>query len=273
MESRAWGPAVSAAPLICTWLLYVSKDSIVKLLPSNRRVSEWLAGNFLFRKLFLIRKVFLAKRRLSHYSQFAEDISIRGKFPADYQGFFVDVGCFHPFKFNNTWLLYKRGWRGVNIDIDDIKIEAFNMIRKQDENIAACVSDQTGSLKFYRNGLFSVMNSVDEEFGKKHGQAVSEVPARSLTSIIDDTRFSGRHIDLLSVDAEGHDLNVIKSLDFERYRPKLIAVETHEPTFDRVQETALYQHLEQLGYTMVAWCGFTLLMASSEHCRQLTSAA
>ena len=44
-------------------------------------------------------------------------------FPKKYKGFFVDVGCFHPIKYNNTYRLYRKGWRGVNIDIDAIKIE------------------------------------------------------------------------------------------------------------------------------------------------------
>ncbi len=41
------------------------------------------------------------------------------------------------------------------------------------------------------------------------------------------SKYQGRQIDLLSVDAEAHDFEVIESLDFNRYSPRLIAVETH----------------------------------------------
>ena len=34
------------------------------------------------------------------------------------KGIYIDVGCNHPIKYNNTYLLYKKGWRGINIDAD-----------------------------------------------------------------------------------------------------------------------------------------------------------
>ena len=37
-------------------------------------------------------------------------------------GIYIDVGCNHPIKFNNTYLLYKRGWSGINIDLDSKSI-------------------------------------------------------------------------------------------------------------------------------------------------------
>lgn len=245
----------------------------MSFLSSEKKTPQWFENNVLFRKLFLWRKVFLTNHRKSHYSQFGEDISVRLKFPEDYRGFFVDVGCYHPVKMNNTWALYRRGWRGINIDIDKIKIEAFDLRRKEDVNIAACVSDRKGPLKFYRRGFYSLMNSVDQDFGQKHGEFVEEVPCRTLTSIIDETRYKDCPIDFLSVDAEGHDLSVIRSLDFDRYCPRLIAIESHEPTLKQVEATELYQTLCDRGYTMVAWCGFTLILASPEHQQQLGCAA
>ena len=41
------------------------------------------------------------------------------------KGFFIDIGCHHPFKANNTFLLYKSGWSGMNIDLNKISIDLF----------------------------------------------------------------------------------------------------------------------------------------------------
>ena len=58
----------------------------------------FIEQNPIFRKLFLLRKLFFIKTKTNHYSQFAEDVSIVRFFPKNYKGFFVDVGCFHPKK-------------------------------------------------------------------------------------------------------------------------------------------------------------------------------
>ena len=54
---------------------------------------------------------------LLSYSQQAEDLSIQRYFGEEkMNGFFVDVGAFDPIKYSNTYLFYKKGWRGINIE-------------------------------------------------------------------------------------------------------------------------------------------------------------
>lgn len=233
---------------------------------------SWMEKNLIFRKLFLLRKIFLTKTRFSHYSQFAEDVSIGRFFPKGHKGFFVDVGCFHPKKYNNTWMLYKKGWRGINIDIDSIKVEGFDIIRPDDVNIHSAVSDKEGETTYWANGFYSLATSLDSSFteGKK-GYIQKTVQSDTLTHIIDKTRYKGKKIDFLSVDAEGHDFEVLQSLDFDRYDPSLIAVETHKALFPEVLETNLYKFLVGKKYCLVGWCGLTLLMANKSLQRTLVN--
>ena len=53
----------------------------------------------------------------------------------------MDIGCFHPIRYNNTYLLYKSGWRGINIDLNPLTIELFDFLRTEDININAAISD------------------------------------------------------------------------------------------------------------------------------------
>ena len=225
----------------------------------------WLERNWFFRKLFLLRKSFLIKSKQKHYAQFAEDVSVSRLFPDGFVGFFVDVGCFHPKKHSNTWKLYKDGWRGINVDIDSIKIEAFRLVRPEDISIACAVSTAEGEVEYWSNGFYSLTVSLDDEYVEgKDGYVKKSVEAKRLSTIIDETKYRDRQIDFLSVDAEGHDLQVLQSLDFEQYDPRLIAVEIHEAGFRRVVETDLYKFLEEKGYSLVGWCGLTLLMANKD---------
>ena len=223
----------------------------------------WVENHPMFRIAFLFRKLYLTKAKASHYSQFAEDVSILRCFDKNYRGFFVDVGCFHPRKYNNTWQLYRRGWRGINIDLDPIKVKGFDIARPFDINIASAVSNTEGETAYYSKGLYSLMTSLDARFaaGKK-GYVKKTTQCKKLSSILDESKYKDREIDFLSVDAEGHDLEGLQSLDFERYKPKLIATETHHPLFREVSETPHFKLLTEKGYCLVGWCGLTLLMAN-----------
>ena len=98
---------------------------------------------------------------------------------------------------------------------------------------------------------------------------VKEVVSKRLSTVLDETKYKNQKIDLLSVDVEGHDFEVITSLDFERYNPSLIVVESYEPTLERVEKTEVYQFLKSKNYSLVGWCGQSLLMASDEFQKSL----
>lgn len=234
--------------------------------PSHSHLPTWLAENWLFRKLFLLRKMYLTQRKFSHYGQFAEDVSIVRHFPKEAAGFFVDVGGFHPVKYNNTYTLYRRGWRGVNIDLDPIKIDGFDMLRPQDVNIACAISDVPGEVTVWSSGFYSGTTSLDPDFAETYGGDLRSytVQADTLTNVLDRTRFEGQSIDFLNVDVEGHDLPVLRSLDFERYQPGVIAVESHHEELSNVIEGPLFRFLSERGYDLVNWTGVTLILKRTD---------
>ena len=223
-------------------------------------------NNWLLRKLFLFRKIWLSRTSFRHYSQYGEDVPTYIHLAPIKQGFFVDVGCFHPIKYNNTYRWYRKGWRGVNIDLDPIKIEAFQMVRPKDENLVYAI-DRNGDGELrdcYSFGRYSLLSTLDSEFAEsqvKLGRqyTIHKVPVATLDYVLDRTRFSGRKIDLLSVDAEGHDLAILQSLSFERYSPGLILVELHLTPIGKVMASPLYRYLGDKGYDLVNWVGPTLV--------------
>lgn len=223
---------------------------------SARRSNIW-------QKLFLLRKIYLTKIFRLYYSQFGEDIILKDfMLKTANDGFYVDVGCYHPRKYSNTYRLYKRGWRGINIDLDELKVKAFNMARPQDCNITAAISDREETVKLYSFGAYSLFSTIDEETALKERdqiKSVRKIKTRTLDEVIQETRFAGKQIDLLSIDAEGHDLNVLRSLNLEKYQPRLIIIETHLLRFDLIEGSELYQFLKQKGYYLINWIGFSLI--------------
>lgn len=232
----------------------------------------WLERNRLFRKLYVLR-------RLAHHTKHVyfsdtdtyvkklfkhlQDIKAVSKI-----GFYVDVGCFHPVNINTTYALYRQGWRGINIDVDSIKVEAFDLRRPRDINIACAVSDKTGEMRYWRKGLWSGLNSLEEstlEMHEKSDWREIQVKVDTLTNLIDQTSYKDSPIDFLSVDVEGHELAVLRSLDFSRYKPKAVCVETWSSALCDVIQSDVYRFMEAQGYVLVNWIDLNLIFLHKDY--------
>ena len=160
-----------------------------------------------------------------------EDIVIEKilkKLKINKKGFYVDVGCNHPVRNNNTFLLHKKGWEGVNIDVNKFSIDLFNHARPKDVNIAALISNQKKFIELYYQKEFSVLNTTIKSLAKQHFNdwfLHRKVKATTLNSILSKSRFKNKQIDFLNIDVEGGELNVLKSLNFKNYKPKVICIE------------------------------------------------
>jgi hypothetical protein len=82
------------------------------------------------------------------------------------KGFYVDVGAHHPLRFSNTYLFYKKGWRGINIDATPGSMKLFNKIRPEDTNIESPVSNTHRKMSYY---IFDepALNSFSSKLSKK----------------------------------------------------------------------------------------------------------
>jgi FkbM family methyltransferase len=133
------------------------------------------------------------------------------------KGFFVEVGAYQPVAFSQTWELEQRGWDGLLID--PIPAHAQNLRRERRARVfeVACGRpEQHGlTMPMYTAGGLS-------SFHRAHGPTI-EVQVVTLDSVLMDA--SVQHIDFLSVDVEGSELDVLRGFLFERYRPRLILLE------------------------------------------------
>ena len=100
------------------------------------------------KKIFLIIYYFFNiifkknKYRKISYSYGSVDLLLEHIFKNQSHGFYIDVGCQHPVMNNNTYLLYKKGWNGINIDLDKKNIDLFSFYRKRDLNINVAISSR-----------------------------------------------------------------------------------------------------------------------------------
>ena len=183
-----------------------------------------------------------------------EDLNILNFFKDKRDGFYVDVGCFHPIDRNNTYLLYLKNWRGINIDISQFSIDLFNFLRPDDFNLHCAVTEKNQIIKTYFQKELSQLSTINEVQAKKVFQGkikTKEIQSYSLDHIIENSKFYNKEIDLLDIDVEGADYKVLLGLNFERYKPKLICVEIHNKN---IKDDVIYKFLIKKSYVHI-WSG------------------
>jgi FkbM family methyltransferase len=199
--------------------------------------------------------------------QFGEVVAVMDFFKGRQSGFFVDVGAHHPRCLSNTFALHRKGWCGVNIDLHRHNIALFNIVRPSDVNVCAAISSEERDLSLFEFAPISVYNTLSREDAdtvkREKGLAYSirTVRTRTLDSVLAEHGFSDRQIDFLSVDVEGHDLEVLRSLDFDLHKPTLVCVELHEPDIRKIIDNPLYKFVTDRGYRLFAWPKPSLLFA------------
>jgi FkbM family methyltransferase len=214
---------------------------------------------FLHSLKFLISGFFqrvLDPHRIASYSQGAEDRIIRSILGNTQNGYYVDVGCNDPQRFSNTFALYRQGWSGINIDANQYLIGKHRRLKKRDISVCAVVSDKEQEVIFteFNDSLVSSIDAkqVDKWKGRREIKRQTKLKTVSLNEILEEYN-APKFFDLLSIDVEGHDFEVLCSIDLATYRPKLIVVEMHGLDISELPKSTIYQYLASHNYGLVGY--------------------
>ena len=229
----------------------------------------------------LIKKIYYEKYTKKSYSISNVDLIINRMFSKKNNGIFIDLGCNHPIKFNNTYLLYKRGWRGINIDLDKKSIEEFNKIRNKDYNLQSLISsepDEEKEIYYYHSR--SAINTVSEELIKyrktdKNKIKVIKQKTETLENVIERSPFKNNSIDFLSIDIENHEYEALKNFNFNKYKIQVIVTEIHDLNQDKLEiynqslefvlNSKIYKLLENNGYKLINWVNSDFIFIHKNH--------
>lgn len=199
---------------------------------------------------------------ISSYSQTGEDRIIQSLLGNNLEGFYVDVGCNHPRLYSNTFSLYTRGWKGLNIDANKELICLYKDLRPKDISVCALVSNKEQELTFteFNDSAVSSVNNIHVAEWETRSNIVNQtkIKAVPLNKILSEYAIP-KKFDLLSIDVEGHDYEVLLSLDLNIYRPKLIVIEIHEMDLLKIYNNKIFNYLHEQEYTMVGyivWNGY-----------------
>jgi FkbM family methyltransferase len=210
-------------------------------------------------KRLLRRGISIEHSKIS-FSQCGEDILIEYIF--NLRGIsnpsYIDIGANHPIRLNNTYKFYLKGSSGINVEPNQQLIEQFISIRPKDNNLNVGIADSASELTFY---MFTddTLNTFSYDESKKIVDAgyilIDKKTVQSKT--VDDilrVNWNDSFPDLLSIDVEGLDFEIIRSINFDKYYPKIICAETAEysPIGAGSKRLDMMDYIQSKGYTLYA---------------------
>ena len=211
----------------------------------------------ILRKLHIIQNIYIKHKffiKKKSYSMDNEDTAVLNHFKDKKYGFYVDVGCYHPIHRNNTYLLHKKNWSGINIDTSELSIDLFNYMRPNDLNYNCAISNKNEIISLFYQKELSQLSTTDKDQAETSFQGnIKEkaIQAFTLDEILNKDKFKDVKIDFLDIDVEGADLKVLEGLSFDKFKPELVCVEIHAK---EIKQSNIYNFLVDKNYVLY-WSG------------------
>lgn len=194
------------------------------------------------------------------YSQYSQDKYLYDKFfNTTRDGVFVDVGAHDGISLNNTLFFEESlNWNGINIEPIPLVFEKLKENRPKCINLNCAISNEnTENAPFilghgYTEMLSGLLNSYDPRHYERMNREIIQyggkneiinVKTRSLESIFDE--YNIRHVQYLTIDAEGGESNIIKSINFNKVFIDIIQFE------DNYDNTGIVEYLNSQGYIYI----------------------
>ena len=186
-------------------------------------------NNSLFKRLYFLFENFRTRKLIRNYTVVGIDLLLDLFFKSINikKGIYVDIGCNHPIFNNSTYILYKNGWSGINIDLDFHYVDLFNYFRPDDFNKQIACS-----------------------------------------------KYKDNKVNFLSIDVEGHEINVLKGFDIEKYSPDIVVIEYvdlsmkkeefYNNNIDKVLDSEISTYMRPHGYSFVNWLNQDLVFVNNK---------
>ena len=166
------------------------------------------------------------------YAQHQEDAILRGLFSDAETGYYVDIGANDPTFLSVTKYFYDRGWRGINVEPVPHLAQRLQRDRPGDLTLNIGISEQSGSLTLYECPLIHGWSTFVAPLARVYRQrglplAERTIPVMTMTELFD--AHVDRPVDFLKIDVEGNETEVLRGIDWERCRPRVLVIENAWP--------------------------------------------
>jgi len=264
-------PSVKQIPVIGDGkMLYVVCSEKKGVLWDSLRESiirRFLSETLLHRDVYKLIIEKAIKSGIKFTAMAAQDIMAFLFFHDKAHGFYVEIGAHNGYSGSTTYWAEQLGWNGICVEPQK---ELFSQLRRRRScalyNYA--VSDETRKdVEFYTFSEAEGWSGIADTMTAKHVSAANEYRfGYSSISKVDTITFNDmmkdfpdiNHIDFISIDTEGHEMNVLRSIDFEKYTFGLMTVETKE-------DGDVVEYINSKGYKPLLTAGSDVVFVQEDY--------
>ncbi len=226
----------------------------------------------------ILKELYYNKYSKKSFSISSVDLILDRIFSNFKDGIYLDIGCNHPIKYNNTYLLFKKGWKGINVDLDSDSIKQFNLMRRNDHNVNELITSKDNEEKdlyFYHRR--SAINTISKDLAEKRQTKpinIKKLKGLSINTIIEESPFKNKKINLLSIDIENYEYEALKEFNFNKYNIDVIVsevtdldsstLELHNNSLEKITESKIYNLLTRNNYKLINWVNSDLVFINKK---------
>lgn len=193
---------------------------------------------------------------MAYYSQFGQDFYILKYFNNKNDGFFIEIGAYNGVSFSNTKKMEDIGWDGICVEPNPVMFEKVEKARKCHKyNVALAESDC--EKEFVQiSGNCAVLSGIREDYHPEHvkriedeiqkdGGNIDNIKVRAITFSTLMADFPHiKTIDYISIDTEGNEFKILKTIDFNKYDIKTLSIENN------YDDTEIREFMKNAGYRL-----------------------
>lgn len=238
-------------------------DALFRFLPAKMQFK--IRSSILGQVIIVAKSYQLSLKSQKYYSQNGED-RILEKYLKEKKGFYLDIGSGDPVRGSNTFFLYKKGWSGILIDPLTRNIFSSKILRRRDKIIQGIVGVANEKSPFFEMYPYEYSTTnidiVNDLVARRKGRLERKIILDSFSVSELNLSINLDQPSLLSVDCEGLDLEVLKTIDLKISNFRVVCVEDFD--FNPVSKlSAIDQYLNENGYEIVDRMGLSSIYVKS----------
>ena len=201
---------------------------MLSVLPFGKQITVLIGNNWVYKRNF---------GRIKFQGENFQDMIAYMYLPKKKDGFYIDIGANDGLIGNNTYIFEQIGWKGICIEPQpDVFRQYLTKFRNCDCYNAALSSSSNESVEFFQahganalSGLNKGMSEDHKNWAKEYGK-VEIIKVKTITFDEIMKKYPEiKEIDFMSIDVEGYEMEILKTIDFEKYKFNLITIEKSEP--------------------------------------------
>jgi FkbM family methyltransferase len=224
---------------------------LLTVLPFGKRIVALIGNNWAFKRNF---------GKIRFQGQFFQDMIAYMYLPKKKDGFYIDIGANDGLMSSNTYIFEQIGWKGICVEPQPNIFKYYlKKFRNCDCYNVALSSHSNENVEFFQayganalSGLNEGMSEAHKNWAKEYGKVEIIKVKTMIFSELMEKYPSITEIDFMSIDVEGHEMEILKTIDFEKYKFKLITIEKSEPE-------KIKNYMKEKGYKLFMEIGVDIM--------------